>query len=293
MGVESQTLTASCRGVNPAGWYKVSILVWSELVYLVSRRRTVLAFCIYMLILLLLGALFDLLLDAGIGRESKGQLMSGLSRFVLAQEALFGRTAAHDIANLMFRLPWALWAFQLSCFLWYPAISALISADMLTQDIHSGSIRFLLTRVSPSVVLWSRVIAHLLCYVFLHFLSLLGVLVVVIYAGGRFYQISPWEALFLYELAAIPFLITCVALAAVASLISKRPVNAVLWVNLLWVAALVVVFFLRYLSPFNPSLVAGVVFPTTLLVWQSSAGYLIWGGVLLVVGRYVLYRRDL
>jgi energy-coupling factor transporter ATP-binding protein EcfA2 len=180
------------------------------------------------------------------------------------------------ILQFLARWPAPLWLFQIFSILVMPAFIALASSDAIAIDMYRRTLRIVLLKCDRMAYLWGKTLAHFLLYLFVHVLSI-GVLCWFVwpwtsFGGTEEFLIDATSILLLY----LPFLWVCVAVTIWISSCFRKPAAATLAAHAFWLLALAVIPYSAVLSPLNPDLLVGVLFPEWARSAVSVAGYLGW-----------------
>ena len=273
--------------------HQTRVLAVDEFWALLRRRRSLLSLLIYVGV--------TLLLIWGLARAEQmvGQMLGDPSvrgeqirRMVDALAKVAGQERANLLAKLL-EQPSALWLFQMMVVFWLPSLVALVSSDMITVDVHRGTLRFLMLRSGRAAYYLGKFLAHFMLYALLQLVSM-GVLLGLCSLYQRGFDLGRYgSSAALYFLMSLPYLACLVATASWVSSWSRRPMNALLWVHLIWIVFVVVLIFWPWASPFSFQYVAGLVAPFEGLRSQSVVGFLSWGLGFYLLGLVGFWRRQI
>ena len=203
-----------------------------------------------------------------------------------------GAKEAFELFLQLSRLPTTLWIFQLFSLLWFPTLVALVSCDCIALDVYRGTLRFILSRASRPAYYFGKLISHLALYCVLQFVSLATVLIYSACVMNDF-KVRPYLSLAIeYFLVFIPFLFCTVAATQWISSMSRRPMNALIRIHVLWVAFIFVVAIVPWASPLWGEIALGLFAPFGQYPLWSVIGYSIWGSIFTLAGLIWFMRRD-
>lgn len=269
--------------------HQTRVLSIEEVREIFFRRRAFVSLILYIAFLFLMFSSFRHLTASArllIGEENtRSQLLT------LIFEQLYRLGIGSAVEQLLY-WPAAVIVFQVLCIFWYPSLISLVSSDMVTTDIHRGTLRFLLLRGSRGAYYWSKLLAHIGLYVFMHIVTLLVLMLVCVWAdtGVRPDElVSPGMK---YLLVFIPFLFFLVAATQFVSVFCRRPATALLGVHLLWIILLLPVYVAPDFTPFHWRAMLGLVVPIGEYAFDAQVRFVLWGLGFALLGFARFYRRE-
>jgi hypothetical protein len=256
--------------------HQVYVLTVAELRELLWRRRSLLSLLLYSLIILL---------SAWLLFKVHGTMGSEHAVVDL-------RSPDHaDLAAMLDKLG-ARETFEIFSLVWFPTFVGLVSCDSIALDVYRGTLRFVLLRSSRLAYYFSKLISHVILYVVLQFLSLVAV---VFYSASAIEGFDTQEAIKLalkYFIVFIPFLWCVVAATQWISSWSRRPMNALIRVHVMWVAFMFIVAFVPWASPLWSKIGMGLFVPFDNYPGLTFIGYSAWGLFFTILGVLFFVRRD-
>lgn len=270
----------------------IIILCSDELREIMLRRRSLLSLGFYFLsIAASLWLIFRVqtVLGGGFAHIDTGSPgYQELSRLVRQ----WGLEEAFAVFVSMSQVPDALWIFQIFSLLWFPTLVALISCDLVAIDVYRGTLRFLLLRTSRAGYFFGKMLSHLLLYILLQALSVVLMFFIALRMDPSFTVVETARVALQYFIVFIPFIWCMVAATQWISSWSRRPMNAMVRVHVLWVVFLMVSVKASWLTPFWSDMVLGMFSPYGAYPIKAFLGYLAWGFGFTALGYLGFARRD-
>ena len=272
-------------------WRHLWVLTTEELYDLVWRRRSCISLILYLLVLCAAMYWFS---RAQTRFEPVTNILAAAPqleelRFHLSK---FGLQDTLDFIVELSRYPASLWMFQIFSLLWLPTLVGLVSCDMVSIDIDRGTLRFVLQRSSRLAYYLSKGLAHLLLFITLQAISMIGLIVLCILTSKGF-ELQDYLTLgFRYFLISIPFIVFVVASTEWVSSWSRKPMSAILRLNILWVVFFVLLGWYPDLSPLTQRSLIGLVLPFEQYGLLSAGSLLAWGAGFALLGLVGFVRRD-
>lgn len=267
------------------------VLTTEELYDLVWRKRSCISLVLYLVVLI--GAMYWF---------SRAQ-----SRFVPLSNVLavapqieelrfqlskFGLQNTVDFIIELSRYPASLWMFQLFSLVWLPTLVGLVSCDMVSIDIDRGTLRFVLQRSSRLAYYLSKGLAHLVLFLSLQVASMVGLIVICAFTAQDF-ELGDYLALGArYFIVSIPFILFVVASTEWVSSWSRKPMSAILRLNILWVVFFVLLGWNGDLSPLSQRSLVGLLLPFQEYFVSSMGSLLGWASAFGFLGLVGFLRRD-
>lgn len=271
----------------------LTVLTAHELRDLFARRRAVVCMVLYAL---LGGLVVQQLVRAqqtmaSLGVSGDRELQQGLRHILSFVTTYWGAAPAAAIQQL-FDTPMALWAYQALSFLTLPTVASLVSGDAIAVDVQRGTLRFLLLRSSRSAYYCAKLLVHALLYIVLHSV---GLLAVVGLSGWHLGQLDsgrwlPSTVRYLVTGAGLAVMLVAVTIAV--SSVSRRPLTAILLLQLVWIAAWVLLAVVPMASPFYHPILLGTLAPFAGYLSTALLGYVGWTLGLLALGLIGFRRRN-
>ncbi len=269
------------------------ILSIFEVKLLFRRRRTLIAFIIYIFsVLSIISSLayyqkyFQQALLTMNARNSE-------IRRLLDQNFDYDPQQLQMILDFLSSWPTSFWLYQVVALIFIPSLIALASSDMIAVDRYRETLRYLLLRTSRSSYYFSKVLAHTGVYLCLHIASLLLLLFMLISTGDIHNTDKYLHAVFYQTVVFLPFTICIVSGTAWMSALCKKPQTALLLVHAFWMFCLLILGWYPNLSPFNAPNLIGIVFPAAELVSTAALGLGIWILIFSMIGYTSFVRKDL
>ncbi|MBN8547932.1 MAG: ABC transporter permease subunit [Deltaproteobacteria bacterium] len=272
--------------------HQLFVLTGAELRELLWRRRSFLSLLLYALIILLsVWLLFKVHGTLGSGH---GQMdLDSAEHAELA--ATLDKLGARHVFELFLRLnalPSTLWIFQLFSLIWFPTLVALVSCDSIALDVYRGTLRFVLSRSSRSAYYFGKLLSHVALYCALQFVSLLTVVLYTAVAVEDFKWGESLKLAVQYFIVFVPFLWCIVAATQFVSSWSRRPMNALIRVHVMWIAFIFMLGFCPWLSPLWSKIGVGLFVPFDSYPLLTVLGYSLWGVFFTLIGMLLFTRRD-
>lgn len=272
--------------------HQLAVLTFAELRELLWRRRSLLSLVLYALIILLsVWLLFKVHSTIGTGRGSIDLDSPEHSDFASTLDKMGAREIFRTFLKLS-DLPPALWIFQIFSLVWFPTLVGLVSCDSIALDVYRGTLRFVLLRSSRSAYYFSKLLSHFVLYAVLQALSLVMVLGYSLAAvpGTKFGQ--AFTLALEYFIVFLPFLWCVVAATQFVSSFSRRPMNALIRIHVLWIAFIFVVALVPWASPLWIKILVGLFVPFDNHPLVSAFGYSVWAMLFTLLGSVFFLRRD-
>lgn len=269
------------------------ILTFDEVIQLFRRKRALLSFLIYIgfiiLSLILISYCHQWVLKMipllPIPYEEKEVFFKALKSIEIPDSMI------QDFPLLGYSWP-SLFYFFCSI-LFFPFLIPLISCDMISQDLSTGTQRFILFRVSRSVYFWSKTLAHFLVYLFFLFLLIVfltGYSLVTIKNSQLFSLLS--DSFFL-SLRLLPVMMVFLALTQAISSLIHSPMKGLLFNHLILVFMLILLTFIPQISLFYYPLWRGLFSFDPALIMTSVTGFMAWSFLLFGGSFFVFLRKNL
>lgn len=267
------------------------VLATEELLDLLRRKRAVFTLIFYLIALVLamqwfsrLQLRFEPITDVLAATPTMERL-----RMQLGQLGLAG---VLDLIVELSRYPASLWMFQIFSLLWLPTIIGLVSCDMVAMDIDRGTLRFVLQRSSRLAYYVAKTLAHVGLFIALQFVSLLGLIALGWLTAPQFGLADYLSLSARYFAVSVPYIVFVVASTEWISSWSRRPMSAIMRLNVLWVVFFVVLGWRAAYSPLGPQATVGLILPFEEHSWRSAASFLGWALGFTVLGLVGFLRRD-
>lgn len=268
----------------------IGLLAFEELRDIFTRKRTVVAFVLYLAVIFLslysARELFTNLNLSGLLRLTSDEFQALRAELTQAIP-----TKWQLIFETMSPIPAPLWILQLVSVSLLPSIVALVSSDMVSMDINRGTIRYLLLRTSRADYFFSKFVAHFTLYVVMH-LSAVVVLMVLMLTQSR-WVFAEWGGALLTLIGMIlPFIALCVALSHWVSSWTRHPFVALVVIHLAWTVFAVALYWIPHVSPLHGDYLLGIFVPLWLYVTQSAIAFSVWTVGLLTLGYLGFSAKD-
>ena len=267
------------------------VLTWEELRELAFRRRSFLSLLLYFGILALcVWGLADLQARMG----PAGALLQDPTALdhLRGQLAERGWEDSFHVLLEVAQYPASIWIFQAFCILWFPTLVALVSCDMIAVDIQRGTLRFVLQRSGRIVFYLSKLVAHFLLFVILQLGSVAALIGFASWGAKGFALTDFIEIAWRYFAVFMPFLFFLVTSTAWISSASRRPLNALLKIHLLWLLFIALLFVWPWLSPLESGYTIGLILPFGQYLWPTVMSMSVWGGIFALLGLIGFIWRD-
>lgn len=272
--------------------HQLVVLTAAELRELLWRRRSFLSLILYALIILLsVWLLFKVHTTLGAGHGSIDLNSADNSELASTLDKLGARNLFEIFLRLS-ALPSTLWIFQIFSLIWFPTLVALVSCDSIALDVYRGTLRFVLSRSSRSAYYFSKMASHVILYAVLQLVSLLTVVAYSAVALDDFRWGVSLHLAVKYFLVFIPFLWCIVAATQFISSWSRRPMNALIRVHVMWVGFIFMLGFVPWASPLWAKIGVGLFVPFDNYPLFTLLGYSLWGVFFTTLGALFFTRRD-
>jgi len=251
------------------------VLATEEVYDLVRRKRALFTLIFYLVILMLAVQWFSRLqlrMEPLTNVLAAGPQLERLR----AQLDQLGLAGALDFIIELSRYPASLWMFQVFTLLWLPTIVGLVSCDMVAMDIDRGTLRFVLQRSSRLAYYAAKTVAHAALFIGLQLVSFLGLIGWCWFSSPHFALADYVGLSARYFAVSIPFILFVVASTEWISSWSRRPMSAIIRLNVLWVIFFALLGWRTALSPLGPDGTVGLVLPFAEYFWGSIASFLGW-----------------
>jgi len=267
------------------------VLTTEELYDLLGRKRAVLSLALYIGVLGFSMHWFSRLQQRF--EPVTDLVKAGPKLDVLRQQLSgYGLEGTLDFVVELSRYPASLWMFQIFSLLALPAIVGLVSCDMVAMDIDRGTLRFVLQRSSRLAYYLAKCLAHTALFVGLQFISVAGLIVMCAVTNAQFNVGDYLRLGALYFGVAVPFIFFLVASTEWVSSWSRRPMSAIVRLNVLWMVFFVVLGWEPLLSPLTSYSLIGLVLPFDRYLLESAASLLAWGAGFALIGLGGFLRRS-
>lgn len=267
------------------------VLTTEELRDLVWRRRSSISLVLYLVVLCAAMYWFS---RAQSRFEPVTNILAAAPQLeeLRFQLAKYGLQDTLDFIVELSRYPASLWMFQLFSMLWLPTVVGLVSCDMVSIDIDRGTLRFVLQRSSRLAYYLSKGLAHLLLFVGLQAISMIGLIVICAMTATNF-ELGDYLTLGArYLLVSIPFIVFVVASTQWVSSWTRKPMSAIVRLNILWVIFFVLLGWNADLSPLSQRSLVGLMLPFQTYGATSAISLIAWGMIFAVLGLIGFVRRD-
>ena len=271
-------------------WRQFFILTFDEMIQLFKRKRALLSFLIY-IAFIILSLIFisychqwtlKMIPFLPIPYEEKEVLLNALKSIEIPAAMI------QDFPLLGYSWP-SLFYFFCSV-LFFPFLIPLISCDMISQDLSTGTQRFILFRVSRWVYFWSKTFAHFSVYILFLFLMtgcLTGYSLSTL-KNPQFFSLL--NDSFLLSLRLLPVMLVFLALTQAISSLIQSPIKGLLFNYLIMLIMLILLTFKPQISLFYYPLWHGLFTFDSSLIFFSLVGFFVWS-VLLFGGSFILFLR--
>jgi hypothetical protein len=267
------------------------VLATEELYDLLRRKRAVFTLIFYLVILALAVQWFSRL---QLRFEPITNVLAAAPQLerLRAQLAQLGLAGTLDFIVELSRYPASLWMFQVFTLLWLPTIVGLVSCDMVAMDIDRGTLRFVLQRSSRLAYYAAKTLAHAALFIGLQLVSFFGLVGWCWFSTPNFALADYVSLSGRYFAVSIPFILFVVASTEWISSWSRRPMSAIIRLNVLWVVFFALLGWRTVLSPLGPHATVGLVLPFAEYFWGSLTSFLGWGFGFAALGLLGFLRRE-
>jgi hypothetical protein len=267
------------------------VLTTEELFDLAGRKRSMLTLLLYLVVLV--SAMywfskvqrhFEPVTNVLAAAPQIEELKQMLQKFELEDTVDFIIQLSH--------YPAALWMFQLFSLLWLPTVVGLVSCDMVAIDIDRGTLRFVLQRSSRLAYYLAKLMAHFLLFAGLQLVGMIGLVAICGVTVAQF-KLADYAGLgALYFTVAVPFIFFVVASTAWVSSWTRKPMSAIVRLNVLWVVFFIMLGWWPHLSPLASTSMVGLFLPFDRYMWSSVGALTAWGSGFAALGLAGFLRRD-
>ena len=269
------------------------ILTMDEIIQLFRRKRALLSFLIYvgfiLLSLILISYCHQWVLKMipllPLPSDEKEMLFNALKSIEIPDSMI------RDYPLLGYSWP-SLFYFFCSVF-FFPFLIPLISCDMISQDLSTGTQRFILFRVPRWVYFWSKTLAHFLVYLFFLFLLIVFLTVYSLVTLKNSQLISISCDSFFLSLRLLPVMFVFLSLTQAISSIIQSPMKGLLLNYLMLLFMLILLTFVPQISLFYYPLWQGLFSFDPVLMMTSVAGFVFWSFLLFGGSFFVFLRKNL
>ncbi len=262
------------------------ILTLDELSQLFTRKRALIAFVLYVVMVgfVIYGfsridsTMTDFLQERGIPKlNGKNLLAHG------------GNFPGREVVSQLLDWPITFVLFQFFAAIWMSELIALVSCDVISRDRERGSLRFLFLRTSREAYYFSKFLAHFLLYVCIHIVSLALLSLASIFLSDGLSFLGVLEPFLSYSWSLIPLLALTLALTVFASSLSRSIVGALLIIHLLWIPVFILLTW-EIIPLFSWKMVVGIVAPFGQFALMNGIGNTVLALTFFVSG-FLLFRR--
>ena len=269
------------------------ILTFDEIIQLFRRKRALLSFLIYIgfiiLSLILISYCHQWVLKMipflPVPYEEKQVLFNVLKSIEIPYSMI------QDFPLLSYSWPCLFYFF--CSVLFFPFLIPLISCDMISQDLSTGTQRFILFRVSRWVYFWSKTLSHFLVYVFFLFLLIIFLTVYSLVSLENSQLFSILNDSFLLSLRLLPVMLVFLALTQAISSFIQSPMKGLLFNYLILVFMLILLTFIPQISLFYYPLWHGLFSFDPALILSSIMGFILWSFFLFGGSFFIFLRKNL
>ena len=264
----------------------VWILTVDELTQLFARKRAIIAFILYVIVVGFVVYGFSsvdqtitaFLKEQNAPRLNAKQILESLKDF-----------PQKEMIKTLLEWPITFPLFQFFAVIWMSELIAIVSCDMISLDKERGTLRFLFLRTSRSALFVAKYLSHFLLYVTVHALSLAVLVATTIYMSNELTVADCLSPLTLYSLSLMPLIALTLAITLLASATSSSIIGALLKIHIFWLP----IFFLlaySFIEVFSWKTIVGIIAPFDNFFLANLVGNLSLTAIILV-GSFRLFRN--
>ena len=268
--------------------YEIVPTLWFEFSAIFRRRRTIVGLLLYVLsaaslvfgIAYLQGEFERAVQNLGVPGSEVGAIFSEM----VSRSRAISTDNIEFILRIVNEWPISVWLFQACSLLLMPSLIAMVSSDMIAIDAYRKTLRVTLLKARRSAYYLGKILAHFLLFSIVQAVSVGTLLVLSVKYGSNYPADLIVRAGLLSFLYFLPFIFIAVALTAWVSSWCQKPQTALILVHAIWIVALFMAPYYPAFTPFNPTLMIGMLFPLDVDVLIVVSTFLLWICGLLAIG---------
>ncbi|MCB0332948.1 MAG: ABC transporter permease subunit [Bdellovibrionales bacterium] len=264
------------------------ILTLDELGQLLRRKRALIAFLLYILVVGLVIYGFSSV-DSSITQFLEERSVHKPKGKDLLAHA--GNFPGREVVAQLLDWPITFVLFQFFAALWMSELIAMVSCDVISRDRERGSLRFLFLRTTREAYFFSKFVAHFLLYAGIHCFSLGLLAIFSLLLSDELTFFGVLHPFLSYSWSLMPLLALTLALTIFASSVSRSIVGTLMIIHLLWIPLLILVTW-EVIPLFSWKMIAGIVAPFGNYALMNGLGNGLLALMFLSFGFYLFRRAE-